>query len=591
MAVFLSNDQFAIDFPYSPNAVAAVKALPGHRYDPPTHVWYVPANADTVAGVKAFAGRFGLEWKVDAAAFERLLAKPRLLAALATALDAPTSLVLPATVHATLRPYQRAGVAYMLAAGSALLADDMGLGKTLQTLTALEATGAYPALVICPASLVLNWRDEAARFLPARSVVALRSSSDKPGSGDIVIASYANARRRLSRDVTSLVRFRTIIADEAHYLKNAKSQRSKALLPLLQAAARCGHAYLLTGTPVTNRPADLIALLRALGVLDTVFGGWRNFVERYCDGHKEYAGASVGDVWNIAGASNLGELGDKLRATCMVRRLKADVLHDLPEKTRTLRRIDIDLKAYRAAETALLERLEAMSRDEFGSAKGRAEALVLLNGMRQAAGVGKVPAAIETVESYLSADRKVVVFAHHRAVLQAIADGARAAARAAGMVPTVAVVTLGGGTPLEERHERVDRFQRDPHCKVLVASTPAAGTGLTLTAASDCVVAEQEWTPAALDQAEDRLHRIGQADAVEAVHLLASGTVDEKIAELVASKRTVVAQVMEGGSAEAPAVPESVVNAVLGEYFERAHGKRRRKSGRKRKTAKASAAA
>lgn len=547
--VVMEAGGFRIESEYDPDLVAALRAVAGRRWDAARRVWTVPLAQ--AAPLKAIALRYGLSWPQEAdKRVAEQAARREALAATSRATAASVDVDLQGFVG-ELRPYQKAGVAYLLAAKRSIQADDMGLGKTAQALAALEADGAFPALAIAPASLVLNWRSECARWLPHRKVQVVRARRDGLDlSVDLVVVSYDLAKRVAPTLATR--GFKAVIADEAHYLKNGRSQRTKALANVVSAIPR---AHLLTGTPITNRPADLIAPLSMLGHLDREFGGWSAFAKRYCNAHVGRYG------WDLSGAAHLDELNHRLRATCLVRRTKDEVLKELPPKQRAFQPVDLaNASDYAAAERGfagwLSANADALDRHET-SATG--EALTLLNELKRLAGLGKVPAACEAIQGYLDAGRKIVVFAHHIAVLDEIQSA----------LPSGSFARIDGGTSLDDRQEAVDRFQGNAACRVFLASTKAAGVGLTLTAASDVLVVEQEWVPADLDQAEDRCHRIGQTQCVSAVHLVADRTIDEKLLDVVNRKRAIAERAITGGavaSATDPTQSGSVLGEVLSAY-------------------------
>lgn len=471
------------------------------------------------------------------------------LRALSSATAAPVEpVIVPGLPDGTLRGYQQAGVAYMLDCPRSIQADDMGLGKTLQTLAVLRASGDTPALVIAPATLTLTWRDEVKRWFPDTPAQVLRNGKTAlDRDAQITIVSYALAKTRA--DELAQRGFKALVCDEAHYLKNGKAQRTQAIANLARSIPR---VHLLTGTPITNRPADLVAPLKILGRLDRDFGGWYTFVTRYCQAARTRYG------WDVSGADHLDELADKLRATCLVRRRKADVLAELPAKTRVIQRVDVSLAKYREAERALLDaiRCHGPRRAETDRGVGDNVLAELARALHEA-GLAKAPAAVEAIHDYVDSDRKVVVFAHHKDVLDAIEAGMGDARH----------VRIDGDTPREARAEAVRRFQNDPDCRVFLSTTATGGTGITLTAASDVLVVEQEWVPADLDQAEDRLHRLGQTNAVQAVHLIAVGTVDEKIVSVVECKRQVMAAALAAGDPQAQEQARGSVQAqVLAGY-------------------------
>lgn len=542
--VVLEGGNFRVESRYDPDLVAALKVVIGRRWDGARRVWTVPLTQ--AAPLKSIAARFGLSWPVEADQRAQAQgARRAALSATSRATDADADVDLKGFVG-DLRPYQKAGVAYLLAAKRSIQADDMGLGKTAQALAALEADDAFPALAIAPASLVLNWRSECSRWLPHRKVQVVRSRKDDLDlSADLVVVSYDLAKRVASTLATR--GFKAVIADEAHYLKNGQSQRTKALSNVVGAIPR---AHLLTGTPITNRPADLIAPLRMLGHLDGEFGGWSAFAKRYCQAHIGRYG------WDLSGAANLDELNQRLRAVCLVRRTKDQVLAELPAKQRAFQPVELsNARDYAAAERGftgwLSVNADALDRHE---TQATGEALALLNELKRLVGIGKVLAAREAIDGCLDAGRKVVVFAHHIAVLDELQSTLAAGSFA----------RIDGTTSLDDRQAAVERFQKDAVCRVFLGSTKAAGVGLTLTAASDVLVVEQEWVAADLDQAEDRCHRIGQTQCVNAVHLVAEHTVDDKLLDVIQRKRAIAQHAITG---HAPAATPGQSGSVLGEVL------------------------
>lgn len=526
ISISLSAGNIELRFGYDKDLIESVKSLPGRRFDGARRLWTVPA-AQARAAI-AWGEAHGAQISADV---RNLIVQAEATVAASSASSTDASVLnLPDSIKAALRPYQAAGVSYMLAHARSIQGDEMGLGKTVQALATLEASGSYPALVICPASLTHTWCHEAARWFPARRVQVVRDGKTAlDPAAEIVVISYDLAKRQTA--ALQARRWAAMIADEAHYIKN-KSKRTESIREI---ADRIPRRHLLTGTPITSRPADLIEPLKTLGLLDSL-GGWRTYVTRYCDGVQGRHG------WEYDGASHTAELAEKLRGIGMVRRLKSDVLKDLPAKIRSARVVDLDSADRHAisATEAELRKLLAHAPTPAEAAQHRRDAIALLGRMRHAVGVAKVPAVVEAATEVLDEGRKIVVMAHHRDVL----DGVEAALRDAGH----RVVRIDGETSSQARDAAVQAFQNDAAVRVFLGSITAAGVGITLTAASDVIVAEQDWLPATLDQAEDRLHRIGQRDSVTALHILAAGTVDEAIAALVERKRVVIDSVLAPGT-------------------------------------------
>ena len=547
-----NSTTLSVSFPYDADLVVAVKRLPGARWNSDRRLWTVPAtHAQAVIA-------FGREYdaRIDPA-IDLLIAAQAQAVAASTATDAPAAdaaalLDLPASIIEALRPYQRSGIVYMLEHRKSFQADEMGLGKTLQALAACEACKGFPALVLAPASLLRNWKNEATRWLPHRKVqIISKGKTAVDPDAEIVIVSYDVAKGHAGIQAAQWV---TVIADEAHGLKNAKSARSKALGPVIAGAK---NRWLLSGTPIKNRPADLIEPLKMLGHLDAL-GGWRTYVTRYCAGRQGKYG------WEIDGASNLAELRKHLAGLGFVRRVKSDVLSELPAKIRTVLPVELDSRSGRGirdAETALRDVLAGKTRalsdvatDDAGGRGG--DVLGALARLRRAVGIAKIEAACAWIDDALAQGEKPLVFAHHVDVL----DGIQQHLRDAG----ISFVRLDGSTPVQARQDLVDRFQNDESVRVFLGSMSAAGQGITLTAASQVLICEQSWTPAEMDQAEDRAHRLGQRDTVVATHLIAVGTIDEPVLELINFKRTTAAQVVDG--ADAAQAAQSIERMLLARF-------------------------
>lgn len=526
---------------YDPNLIAAIKDIPGRRWDADHRVWRLPAS-EAERAIKV-AEEFGIEVNSSVRGAMQKVAETVALSA-ATDSAVAESVEVPGTT-AELRPYQKTGVAYLRSHPQAILADEMGTGKTLQALSAVAVTGKWPALVICPASLRINWQRETERFFPGKraAVIGLGTSAKRAAeiaaaaTADVAIINYDILKKCAPALAAAgiLDRARSLVADEAHYIKDLKSQRGRALLDLSSGIRdRDGLVILATGTPVINRPKDLIATLRLAGKLGQ-FGGWKGFVTRYCDGHETRFG------WDIDGASDLPELERKLRATCYIRRTKDQVLQDLPEKQRSAVFVSLDgddKREYALGEKELADWVRGDGAKEItdiaGNAGGNgAEILRRISILRQAVGHAKIEQAAEITGNILDGGQKAIVFAIHKevqdALFQKLSEGHKA-------------VRLTGEMGAEERQAAVDAFQGGK-ADVIVCSQKAGGVGLTLTAASNVVFAEYDWTAASHDQAEDRAHRIGQKNAVNVWYVHAKDTIDDAMATIIAEKREIARQV------------------------------------------------
>jgi SWI/SNF-related matrix-associated actin-dependent regulator of chromatin subfamily A-like protein 1 len=464
------------------------------------------------------------------------------LVALSSATDAP--LEVPG-LGGELKPFQRAGVSYLLAQRRAFLADEQGLGKTIEALATLEADNAYPAVVVCPASLKLNWMRELARWLPGRGAQALTGmgGAEEPiPSADVTVVNYdILAARALALADTAP---RALVLDESHYCKNAAAKRTQAVGRLAASIPSDGLVLALTGTPVMNRPPELIAQLRIIGRLGD-FGSGAQFGRRF-----KGADAHVRLHWH-------------LRSRCFVRRLKVDVLPQLPAKTRTVVPVELDNEAeYRLAEKDVVawlrsRPLDLKELDAKVAAALRAERLVRLNALKMLAARGKLHAALAWIHDFCSSGERLVVFARHREVQRAVVERFPHA------------LHILGEDSHAARDASLSAFQAadDSENQLIVCSIEVAGQGLTLTQASNVAFLELDWTPAKHDQAEDRCHRIGQKDAVNAWYLLAAGTIDETMARLLERKRAIIGAVTDGREEEDEGIVDALAREPAGEPY------------------------
>ncbi|WP_431679322.1 SNF2-related protein [Kitasatospora sp. KL5] len=453
----------------------------------------------------------------------------------------------PPGFHGDLRPYQRRGTAWLHALGrlglGAVLADDMGLGKTVQTLALLareHAEGATgPVLLVCPTSVVGTWQKEAARFTPGLRVHvhhgaergAARAAAAR---ADLVVTTYDTVRR----DAADLrtVRWRRIVADEAQAVKNRAADRSRALRALPS-----GPRIALTGTPVENRLAELHAVLDFTN--PGLFGTAESFRERFAVPVEQNA--------NPAAAERLRRLAGPF----LLRRVKSDpaIALDLPAKQEFT--VPCALTAeqaglYRAVVADLLQRVEgARGVERKGavlSALGRLKQVCnhpaqLVHDRGELAGrSGKIDRLEEILAAALAGGDRTLVFSQYTGFT------ARLRPYLAERLGTD-VLHLHGAVPRTERERLVERFQQSDGPGVFLLSLRAGGTGLTLTAANQVVHLDRWWNPAVEDQATDRAHRIGQRRGVQVRRLVCTGTVEERIGELIEAKRTLAGTVVGEG--------------------------------------------
>lgn len=447
-----------------------------------------------------------------------------------------------AVMRRPLMPYQAEGagwLAWRLATGrGSILADDPGLGKTTQVLAAIAATGATPAIVVCPPSVKHNWAREAKHLRPQLKVEVISGGTGPIPPAHIIVMNYAILKKR-ERQLMQL-RAKTIIFDEAHSLKEPTPTSSHRAAVATRIAKHIGRPILMTGTVLLNRGEELWRLLHIID--PRAWPSYTDFRNRYCTSpdkdEKQFKGivTKYGQVKRV----------DELRAFVMpymLRRQSARVLRaQLPPKSR--RRVmitleDADRRNYEAAEKDVVKWL----REVVGNARAlrakRGQAFVKLNALRRIAAVGKLRRA---VGSYLQAwfdeeKRPLVVFAYHKQVL----EGTRVICRRMGLK----IATISGKDSDKKRQRQVDLFQGG-YADVFIAPIKSAGVGINLQhRCSDLLFLERLWTPALMVQAEGRCHRLGQTRPVTATYLDAQGTVDEHMATVLEAKQMLIDVVVD----------------------------------------------
>lgn len=433
-----------------------------------------------------------------------------------------------------LRPYQIEGALWLLdraqRQAGGLLADEMGLGKTVQALAMMESLEG-PHLVVCPSSLVWNWKHEAAVFTPGFRVLTL-DGSERAGrfdlifQHDLVVTSYALLRRDISRYRD--IRFATITLDEAQHIKNPESQNAKAA-SALKAQAR----FILTGTPLENSARDLWSLFDFL--LPGYLGSRKDFQERY---EKPILAGERGIPW--------ARLVRRVRPW-ILRRKKTEILKDLPEKLEQI--VEVELTP---AQKAVYTQLQIAARAELDSLKetdgtARMRVLAALLRLRQACcdlrllgskspePSAKLDALMELIGEAADGGHRTLVFSQFTSMLDLIAPALDDAG--------IKWCRLDGST--RDRAEVVERFQNDSSIPVFLISLKAGGVGLNLTAADTVIHFDPWWNPAVEAQATDRAHRIGQKNLVTSIKLIARDTVEKRVLEMQEKKRVWAGELLD----------------------------------------------
>lgn len=438
-----------------------------------------------------------------------------------------------------LYPYQTCGVATALLERRVILGDEMGLGKSVQALVALEAADAYPAVIVCPASLRANWAKEIARFLPHRE--AFTAYGKPAGRGaEIVVISYS-----LLQSWLAVFDPAAVVLDESHYAINPARRRTKAANALVKMVPEQGLVLALTGTVFVNKPVELAAQLQLVGRLHALTptpdnpNDERAWVRSF---HKEWCE----DV------SSMRQLNRALRQTCYMRRQRADVL-GRKDTQRQVVTVSLDLAEYREAEDDLIAYLTERDGTEAAARAATAEGLARLSHLRRLVGEAKAWAARQWIDNFLESnpDRSLVVFAYHKSVQNALVDFYKC--------PSI----LGGGDPSDVEANK-EAFQRRDH-RLIVVSLTAGREGHTLTRASDVLHVELGWTPGVHDQADARVNRIGQqAEDTFGWYLLGADTVDIPVWKIIEGKRALFQAAAEGRGAEG--TDQSTATEVLDGY-------------------------
>ena len=544
MNIELKGDNFELSFNYKTSIIERVRQIPGRRFDGARKVWIVPTRSrvDLERMIYQIQQFENINWVSGTTKKEEDLAY-----------DVPElpDLTIPHSLKIQPYPYQLKGIARGLELKRFMNCDEPGLGKTLQSIATINLANAFPCLVICPSSLKINWQREWEKFTDKKAMVLTDKVRDtwtffyQTGMHQVFIVNYESLKKyfvqRIKkaegwtlRDVefrNSINLFKSVIIDESHRCKSASTQQAKFCKGICT-----GKEWVieLTGTPVVNRPKDLIPQLAILNRMDD-FGGYKPFVNRYCSGQRE--------------ASNLKELNFNLWKYCMFRREKSLVLTDLPDKIRQVNTCEItNRKEYMDAERDLIMYLQKYkdADDEKIEKALRGEVMVRINILRQISARGKVRDVIEFVKDFRENGKKIILFCSLHEVVDQLKR----------YFPTAVSVT--GRDSQDEKQRAVDAFQNNPKADIIICSIKAAGVGLTLTASSNVAFVEFPWTYADCCQCEDRAHRIGQKDSVTCYYFLGRRTIDEKVYRIIQEKKN-IANAVTGSTED---IEENIVDMV-----------------------------
>ena len=427
-------------------------------------------------------------------------------------------------------PYQLQGIARGLQLKRFINGDDMGLGKSLESIATINKADAFPCLVICPNVVKINWQREWHKFTDKKAMVLTDSVRDswpffwQTGMNQVFIVNYESLRKYFVRRITKAEKwtlkdvefhntiklFKSVIIDESHKVKSTATQQTKFCKGI---ASGKEYIILLTGTPVVNKPKDLVS---QLGIMDRMIdmGGWKGFMLRYCSGPNQ--------------ASNLKELNYRLWKHCFFRREKSKVLTQLPDKVRQIVSCEItNRKEYMDAERDLIDYLKRYKEadDEKIQKSLKGEVMVRIGILKDITARGKLKEVIDFVKDFRENGKKIILFCNLHEIVDRL------------MIAFPSAVCVTGRQNMQEKQASVDAFQKHPKTDVIICSIKAASAGITLTAASDVAFIELPWTYADCDQAESRAHRIGQKDSVNCYYLLGRRTIDQKLYRIIEEKK------------------------------------------------------
>ena len=563
-----------IEFPYHPDLVTKMKTLPNWKFESnDTSKWWT-CNLDPQAVIKLQGWGFTLDKRLQDLVVEASKEEDKRKVEIDNAIE---------NIELKLYPFQKEGVAFIEKRnGRMILADEMGLGKTIQALVYGRMHPEFrPMIVVPPASLKGNWEKETNKWVdnPNVQVISGTNSSADALWGDIIIINYdilpndiekyfhcarcdkspylfcPICKSRCKKKVKQIhytgwvdylidLKPQLLVIDEIHYIKNDGANRTTAIKRL---GASCPHILGLTGTLIKNRPLEALNAIQLIDINREVVSSPWYYKQHYCGATHNGFG------WDFNGSSNTKELHNILTSTIMLRRKKADVLKDLPKKQRSIIPLEItNRKEYQRAENDFLEWLENKKGSEAALRASRAETFAKIAALKKLCGKGKNKQVVNWIKDYLENEDKLVIFAHHKEVISGLmAD-----------LEEYNPVKIDGATSAKNKDKAKEMFQTDPNVRVIIGSE-AMKEGHNLQIANATCFIELWWSPGDHDQAEDRVHRIGQkADSVMAYYLVGSHTIEEEIATLIDKKRKVMDAVLDGKDTE----EEALLSELLSKY-------------------------
>lgn len=423
----------------------------------------------------------------------------------------------------TLYPFQTTGVEFLASRQKALLADEQGLGKTVQAILAAKQLKARKILIVCPAVVKYVWHREITEWTGEKDIQVVEGMFARVKDSAVTIINYDLLASPVVYEQIISRLYSLGIFDEAHYLKGRDTKRTKAVLLRGGVASRCLYKWFMTGTPVLNRPVELYPLLKACAPeLLGEYSSFNSFAHRYCGAYFD------GYDLNVRGHSNVDELNTKLtRSGFMLRRLKSEVLRELPEKQYQI----IPLGKEGIKNSKLFRFLKTDARKQTPSSLDGGD----LATERRELALAKLPHVLNHLRSLLESEQKIVVFAYHREVLEQLQKD----------LGEYNPGLVYGGVSAVKRDQIVQDFRTKPQCRLFLGQITAAGVGITLVEARTAIFAEISWVPGEIFQAVDRIHRIGQKEKVLIQFMVWENTLEEFMLRSVIDKKHVVEAIVE----------------------------------------------
>jgi len=528
------NKTVVFEFEYDEVIVSEIKNSDYNaRWNPELLHWVVPVNAWSATNIKRIIRQYSFQEKNKAVENDVVVdysIKDIDLAYIKGLCDSRGFTYTP-------RDYQLEALGYALNKGNILNGDDVGLGKTFESIIYAEVTNSFPVLVIVPASVKYNWAEKWSEIVgPRRRIGVIDTETKKRKNdweADVVIINYDIIGKKQGRGATvkhpELVstKWKMVIFDEAHFLKNKTSQRSKAAKMIVKPDDL--KIQLLTGTAIMSKPVEIWNLLLLLKAEQYVAEDWYQFVRRYCGGYKGKFG------WVTDGATNILELNQKLRDNCYIRREKRNVLKELPEVITEVIKVPITNKREIVKATDnLIEYLRETKGDESAEKAQEAEHLVALGVLRNLSITGKIKAIETYIKEWSQSDDKLLIFGLHREPLDYLSEKFQS--------PLIA-----GGVNSKKKQQMVNEWKTSDK-QFMFANIESAGTGVDglQDVCSNMIIIELPWRPSDLWQVIGRLDRSGQKISPNIKYLLSDDTIDIQMWEMLQDKEEVITAVNKG---------------------------------------------